>query len=125
MTRGLVILVARLTAREHKRIFSLCHYFARVTKWLPDDSYYRGRTEAFNTKIGLSGGAVTGWSFLCDELPDFGRSENDRQPFRSCSRLLAGFEPQFGPLAKRRPCRNVWVNASSVGWLYTANESYV
>jgi hypothetical protein len=27
-TRGLVILVARLTAKEHKRIFSLCHYFA-------------------------------------------------------------------------------------------------
>src|SRR5215510_1816192 len=27
-TRGLVILVARLTGREHKRIFSLCHYFA-------------------------------------------------------------------------------------------------
>src|SRR5215471_8218779 len=27
-TRGLLILVARLTGREHKRIFSLCHYFA-------------------------------------------------------------------------------------------------
>src|SRR5262245_2368717 len=26
--RGLTILVARLTARGHKRIFSLCHYFA-------------------------------------------------------------------------------------------------
>jgi hypothetical protein len=28
MTRGLPILLARLTARQHKRIFSLCHYFA-------------------------------------------------------------------------------------------------
>src|SRR5262245_9663914 len=27
-TRGLLILVARLTARNHNRIFSLCHYFA-------------------------------------------------------------------------------------------------
>src|SRR5215831_18905262 len=26
--RGFVILVARLTARQYKRIFSLCHYFA-------------------------------------------------------------------------------------------------
>jgi hypothetical protein len=29
-TRGLVILVARVTSQEHKRIFQLCHYFART-----------------------------------------------------------------------------------------------
>jgi hypothetical protein len=39
-------------------------------------AYYRGRTEAFNTKIGLSIGAVTVCCSLCDELPDFGHSEN-------------------------------------------------
>ena len=43
-------------------------------------AYYRGRTEAFNTKIGLSIGAVTVCCSLCDELPDFGHSENDRRP---------------------------------------------
>ena len=43
------------------------------------DSYYRGLTEAFNTKIGLSIGAVTVLSSLRDELTTFGRSENDRQ----------------------------------------------
>jgi hypothetical protein len=32
-TRGLIILVARLTAKEHNRIFLLCHYFA-TTKQL-------------------------------------------------------------------------------------------
>ena len=31
-------------------------------------AYYRGRTEAFNTKIGLSIGAVTLSSSLRDEL---------------------------------------------------------
>jgi hypothetical protein len=39
------------------------------TKWLPDDPIYRGRTEALNTKIGLSSGALTGLSSLRDELP--------------------------------------------------------
>ena len=37
-------------------------------------SYYRARTEAFSTKIGLSSGAVVGRYFLCDKLPDFGRA---------------------------------------------------
>jgi hypothetical protein len=34
---------------------------------------YRARTEAFNTKIGLSSGAVTVFSSLRDELPEFRR----------------------------------------------------
>jgi hypothetical protein len=42
-------------------------------------AYYRGRTEAFSTKIGLSIGAVIGSSSLRDELPNFARRENDRQ----------------------------------------------
>jgi hypothetical protein len=37
--------------------------------------------QTVNTKNGLSSGAVTVCCSLCDELPDFGRSENDRQPF--------------------------------------------
>src|SRR5215510_3020108 len=66
-TRGLIILVARLTAREHTRIFLICHYFVTPTNYEENesllrgkkrmaahDSYYRGRTEAFSTKIGLS-----------------------------------------------------------------------
>jgi hypothetical protein len=47
------------------------------------NSYYYGRTDAFSTKIGLSSGAVTVCCSLCDELPDFGRSENDRQPLKN------------------------------------------
>jgi hypothetical protein len=39
------------------------------------------RIEAFTTKIGLSSDAVTGFSSLRDELPNFARSENDRQSF--------------------------------------------
>jgi len=35
---------------------------------LAHDSYYLGRTEAFNTKIGLSSGDITGCCSLCDEL---------------------------------------------------------
>jgi hypothetical protein len=31
-TRGLLILIARLTARKHNRIFLLCHYFASRNK---------------------------------------------------------------------------------------------
>ena len=39
------------------------------------------KTETFSTKIGLSIVAVTGFSSLRDELPNFARSENDRQSF--------------------------------------------
>jgi ROS/MUCR transcriptional regulator protein len=44
-TRGLLILVARLTAREQKRIFSLCHYFARVKQLWENESCYVGTNE--------------------------------------------------------------------------------
>jgi hypothetical protein len=37
-------------------------------------AYYRGRTEAFSTKIGLSIGAVTLSFSLRDELTNFRRS---------------------------------------------------
>src|SRR5262249_1754570 len=79
------LLVARLTIRDHKRIFSPSHYFAIMkpvqrmnldtwdkTKWPPYNSYYCGRTVTFNTKFGLSSGAVTGCCSLCEELPNFG-----------------------------------------------------
>jgi hypothetical protein len=49
---------------------------------LPDNSYHPGRTETLSTKIGLSIGAVMGFSSLRDELPNFARSENDRQRFK-------------------------------------------
>jgi hypothetical protein len=45
-------------------------------------AYYRGRTEAFSTKIGLSIGAVMGSSSLRDELLEFRR----RNGSRSCGR---------------------------------------
>jgi len=75
-TRGFLILLARLTAREHTRIFLLCHYFVTPTNYEENesllrgkkrmaahDSYYRGRTEASNTKIGLSFGTLIGCCF--------------------------------------------------------------
>jgi hypothetical protein len=40
---------------------------------LSHDSYYRGRTETLNIKMGLSIGAVTMSSSLRDELPNFAR----------------------------------------------------
>jgi hypothetical protein len=52
--RGLLILVARLTAREHARIFRLCHYFA-ISKWLwENESCYLGQNEMAGLK-GKSG----------------------------------------------------------------------
>jgi hypothetical protein len=44
-TRGLAILVARLTARDHKRIFSLCHYFARTKPLWQNETCYLGQNE--------------------------------------------------------------------------------
>jgi hypothetical protein len=44
-TRGLVILVARLTARQHKRIFLLCHYFAITNQLWENESCHVGRNE--------------------------------------------------------------------------------
>jgi hypothetical protein len=52
------------------------------TKWLAHKLCYRGLTATLNTKIGLSIGAAIGSSSLRDELPNFARGENDRQPFR-------------------------------------------
>jgi hypothetical protein len=39
--------------------------------------------DAFTTKIGLSFGTLIGSFSLRDELPNFGRSENDRQPLEN------------------------------------------
>ena len=47
-------------------------------------AYYRGRIEAFSTKIGLSIGAVMGSSSLRDELLEFRRPNGSR----SCGRSL-------------------------------------
>jgi hypothetical protein len=44
-TRGLPILVARLTVREHNRFFSLCHYFARVKLLWENESRLVARNE--------------------------------------------------------------------------------
>jgi len=57
------------------------------------------RTEALSTKIGLSIGAVTVCCSLCDELADFGRSENDRQLFeqKTSQHWVDGEFNQFGP----------------------------
>ena len=54
MTRGLLILVARLTAREHKRIFSLCHYFAIIKPVAENESRHLGQNEMAGLK-GKSG----------------------------------------------------------------------
>src|SRR5215475_1535816 len=53
-TRGLIILVARLTGREHKRIFSLCHYFAIMKPVQKNESRYLGQNEMAGLK-GKSG----------------------------------------------------------------------
>jgi hypothetical protein len=53
-TRGLLILVARLTARKHERIFSLCHYFARVKQLWENESCHEGNNEMAGLK-GKSG----------------------------------------------------------------------
>jgi hypothetical protein len=55
-------------------------------------------TEAINTKTGLSIGAVTVCCSLCDELPDFGRSEN------------------IGSLLSRRPLWIVLMENSVQSW---------
>src|SRR5262249_15823714 len=52
--RGLLILVARLTAREHKRIFLLCHYFAIMKPVQRNESRHLGQNEMAGLK-GKSG----------------------------------------------------------------------
>src|SRR5215813_14272793 len=52
--RGFIILVARLTAREHKRIFSLCHYFAIIKPVAENESRHLGQNEMAGLK-GKSG----------------------------------------------------------------------
>src|SRR5262245_55783864 len=44
-TRGLLILVARLTARKHNRIFLLCHYFAIMKPVAENESRHLGQNE--------------------------------------------------------------------------------
>jgi len=47
-------------------------------------AYYRGRTEAFSTKISLSIGAVMGCCSLCDELTNRAQCvENNLQPIET------------------------------------------
>src|SRR5262249_42849365 len=53
-SRGLVILVARPTAREHKRIFSLCYYFAIMKPVQRNESRHLGQNEMAGLK-GKSG----------------------------------------------------------------------
>src|SRR5215475_269537 len=54
MTRGFEILVARLTDREHKTIFSLCHYFAIMKPVAENESRHVGQNEMAGLK-GKSG----------------------------------------------------------------------
>jgi hypothetical protein len=101
-TRGLPILVARLTAREHKRIIYLCHYFASKLLRFSFESVLA--TEAFNTKIGLSSGTTIGCCSWYDELTSFVLSENDRLP---CDRFGKGWGTDtriFSPLAVAGLC---------------------
>src|SRR5262245_51666097 len=49
-TRGLLILVARLSAREHKRIFSLCHYFAIMKRGSENECRHLGQNEMAGLK---------------------------------------------------------------------------
>jgi hypothetical protein len=49
-TRGFLILVARLTTREHNKIFLLCHYFAIVKKLWENESCHVGRNEMVGLK---------------------------------------------------------------------------
>src|SRR5262245_53261627 len=53
-TRGLIILLARLSAREHKRIFSLCHYFAIMKPVPANESRHLRQNEMAGLK-GKSG----------------------------------------------------------------------
>src|SRR5262249_13956800 len=53
-TRGFEILVARLTARQHKRFFSLCHYFANKETSTENESRHPGQNEMAGLK-GKSG----------------------------------------------------------------------
>src|SRR5262245_16447034 len=48
--RGLLILVARLTAREHKGFFSLCHYFAIMKPVQRNESRHLGQNEMAGLK---------------------------------------------------------------------------
>src|SRR5215475_6390695 len=48
--RGLIILVARLIAREHTRIFSLCHYFAIIKPVAENESRHLGQNEMAGLK---------------------------------------------------------------------------
>src|SRR5262252_1538308 len=52
--RGFVILVARLTARQYKRIFSLCHYFAIMKPVQRNESRHLRQNEMAGLK-GKSG----------------------------------------------------------------------
>src|SRR5262249_9687544 len=53
-TRGFLILVARLSLQEHKRIFSLCHYFAIMKPVAENESRHLGQNEMAGLK-GKSG----------------------------------------------------------------------
>src|SRR5262244_722232 len=53
-SRGLLILVARLSLQEHKRIFSLCHYFAIMKPVAENESRHLGQNEMAGLK-GKSG----------------------------------------------------------------------
>src|SRR5262245_1771168 len=53
-TRGLIILLARLSLQEHKRIFSLCHYFAIMKPVAENESRHLGQNEMAGLK-GKSG----------------------------------------------------------------------
>src|SRR5262245_20445814 len=48
--RGFIILVARLTVREHKRVFSLCHYFAIMKPSTENESRHLGQNEMAGLK---------------------------------------------------------------------------
>jgi hypothetical protein len=53
-TRELIILIARLTVRNHNRIFLLCHYFAITNQLWENESCHVGRNEMAGLK-GKSG----------------------------------------------------------------------
>ena len=66
-----------------------------------NDSHYRGRTEAFNTKIGLSIRATIGCCSLCDELTSFVCSDNDRPLLDRLRRTAAPATRIFSLLPQR------------------------
>jgi hypothetical protein len=49
-TRGLWILVAPVTAQEHKEIFLLCHYFARRKKRINSNPPTSDKNESANSQ---------------------------------------------------------------------------